>query len=138
MYYSGSWDWCILWSNTNKAKNIEEYGTKDYEWSMFYTRNEKTQKTPEEFMDGVLNKARKIKYGGEYSEYHYIWVQFESKIKPGTFYWGTYAYKTKQNFHRGQIIDVPTIKWMRIARVLEENKDPRTISCNISDVKIIN
>ena len=73
----------------------------------------------------------------ENSEYHYVWVQFESIYHPNTFYWKTYTYKTKSNFSYHQIIYVPTENWTKKARVVNERLDPRSISYNLNNIRII-
>ena len=68
------------------------------------------------------NEYIENKNSGNLNTFHYIWVQFESEIYPGTFYWNTYTYKTMKTFHFWDIIYAPTSNWTKKARVLETNK----------------
>lgn len=70
--------------------------------------------------------------------FHLVWVQFESKYTPNTFYWRIYTYRTKCNLKYNEIIEVPTANWTKKARIVNENVNPHNISCNLSDLKTIN
>jgi hypothetical protein len=83
------------------------------------------------------NEYIENKNSGNLNTFHYIWVQFESEIYPGTFYWNTYTYKTMKTFHFWDIIYAPTSNWTKKARVLETNKSISSINCPLSIIKEI-
>ncbi len=72
-----------------------------------------------------------------YTDIHYIWVQFESKYYPWTFYWHIYTYKTRKDFKKWKILMINTPKWLNKAKVVQAHIDEKDVTFPLEYIKEI-